>query len=76
MVEQAATHIDPAISAYCDRAPEESRLENGAFQHEELRSRELILRSRRSSRRSSSTSAEPPVLTRSGWPSVPHAPTA
>jgi SAM-dependent methyltransferase len=36
--------IDPAIKAYYDRAPEESRLEGGAFRLEELRSRELILR--------------------------------
>jgi SAM-dependent methyltransferase len=44
MVEQQPTHLDPAIRAYYDRAPEESRLEHGAFQLEELRSRELILR--------------------------------
>lgn len=36
--------IDPAITAYYDRAPEESRLEQGASQLEELRTRELILR--------------------------------
>jgi ubiquinone/menaquinone biosynthesis C-methylase UbiE len=36
--------IDPAIKAYYDRAPEESRLEVGAFRLEQLRSRELILR--------------------------------
>lgn len=36
--------FDPAIRAYYDRAPEESRLEVGAFRLEELRSRELILR--------------------------------
>lgn len=44
MVEQPHTHFDPAIRAYYDRAPEESRLETGAFRLEELRSRELILR--------------------------------
>jgi SAM-dependent methyltransferase len=36
--------LDPAIKAYYDRAPEESRLEVGAFRLEELRTRELILR--------------------------------
>jgi SAM-dependent methyltransferase len=36
--------LDPAIRSYYDSAPEESRLETGAFQLEELRSRELILR--------------------------------
>jgi ubiquinone/menaquinone biosynthesis C-methylase UbiE len=36
--------IDPAITAYYDRAPEESRLEQGAFQLEEARTRELIQR--------------------------------
>ena len=44
MVEQPSPVIDPAIRAYYDRAPEESRLELGAFQLEQLRSRELILR--------------------------------
>jgi ubiquinone/menaquinone biosynthesis C-methylase UbiE len=39
-----ATRIDPAITAYYDRAPEESRLEQGAFQLEEARTRELIQR--------------------------------
>src|SRR5687768_12663411 len=36
--------LDPAIQAYYDRAPEESRLQHGAFQLEEIRTRELILR--------------------------------
>jgi SAM-dependent methyltransferase len=36
--------LDPAIREYYDTAPEESRLELGAFRLEELRSRELILR--------------------------------
>ena len=36
--------LDPVIRAYYDSSPEESRLENGAFRLEELRSRELILR--------------------------------
>jgi SAM-dependent methyltransferase len=44
MVEQPPTPLDPAIRAYYDRAPEESRLELGAFRLEEFRSRELILR--------------------------------
>lgn len=36
--------FDPVIGAYYDRAPEESRLELGAFRLEEARTRELILR--------------------------------
>jgi ubiquinone/menaquinone biosynthesis C-methylase UbiE len=36
--------IDPVITAYYDRAPEESRLQQGAFQLEEARTRELIQR--------------------------------
>src|SRR5204863_2861680 len=44
MVDQPPTHLDPAIKAYYDHAPEESRLEIGAFRLEEFRSRELILR--------------------------------
>lgn len=36
--------FDPAIRAYYDRAPEESRLEVGAFRLEEARTRELIAR--------------------------------
>jgi len=36
--------IDPAIAAYYERTPEESRLESEAFRLEALRSRELILR--------------------------------
>jgi len=36
--------LDPAIAAYYDRAPEESRLEHGAFRLEEARTRELIER--------------------------------
>ena len=36
--------LDPAIRAYYDRAPEESRLEIGASRLEQHRSRELILR--------------------------------
>lgn len=36
--------LDPKIKAYYDAAPEESRLQHGAFQLEEFRSRELILR--------------------------------
>src|SRR5262245_10886419 len=34
--------LDPTIADYYDRAPEESRLEHGAFRLEELRTRELI----------------------------------
>lgn len=44
MVEQPPPCLDPAIKAYYDNAPEESRLEHGAFQLEETRTRELILR--------------------------------
>lgn len=36
--------LDPAIRAYYETTPEESRLELGAFRLEEFRSRELILR--------------------------------
>jgi ubiquinone/menaquinone biosynthesis C-methylase UbiE len=36
--------LDPDIKAFYDRAPEESRLEVGAFRLEETRTRELILR--------------------------------
>jgi ubiquinone/menaquinone biosynthesis C-methylase UbiE len=43
-VAQPSPRLDPAIRAYYDRAPEESRLELGTFQLEQLRSRELILR--------------------------------
>lgn len=44
MVDQPPPHLDPAIRDYYDSAPEESRLEHGAFQLEGLRTRELILR--------------------------------
>jgi SAM-dependent methyltransferase len=44
MAERSPTHLDPAINAYYDHAPEESRLEHGAFQLESIRTRELILR--------------------------------
>jgi SAM-dependent methyltransferase len=43
MVDQPPT-LDPAIRAYYDSAPEESRLETGASRLEAFRSRELILR--------------------------------
>jgi len=36
--------FDPAIKAYYDATPEETRLEHGAFQLEALRTRELIVR--------------------------------
>jgi ubiquinone/menaquinone biosynthesis C-methylase UbiE len=39
-----STGIDPAITDYYERAPEESRLEQGAFQLEQVRTRELIAR--------------------------------
>ena len=44
MLDQSPTYLDPDIKAYYDHAPEESRLETGPFQLEELRSRELIVR--------------------------------
>jgi ubiquinone/menaquinone biosynthesis C-methylase UbiE len=46
MTRQSTTSpsIDPAIKAYYDVTPEESRLEVGPFRLEEIRSRELILR--------------------------------
>jgi SAM-dependent methyltransferase len=43
-VKPAAKDIDPAITDYYDRAPEEARLEQGPFQLEEARTRELIQR--------------------------------
>ena len=42
--DEPVTGIDPAIADYYERAPEESRLEQGAFQLEEIRTRELIER--------------------------------
>jgi SAM-dependent methyltransferase len=44
MPEDLPARVDPAIGAYYDHAPEESRLEMGAFRLEEARTRELILR--------------------------------
>jgi ubiquinone/menaquinone biosynthesis C-methylase UbiE len=44
MAELPPAGFDPAIAAYYDRAPEESRLEQGAFQLEASRTRELIER--------------------------------
>ena len=44
MPERPPAGFDPAIAAYYDRAPEESRLEQGAFQLEASRTRELIER--------------------------------
>lgn len=44
MFEQPPPHLDPAIRDYYDSAPEESRLEHGAFQLEGIRTRELIVR--------------------------------
>lgn len=44
MAEQSPPRLDPAIKAYYDNAPEESRLELGTSQLEQARSRELILR--------------------------------
>ena len=42
--ERAPDRFDPEIKYYYDHAPEESRLQMGPFQLEELRTRELILR--------------------------------
>lgn len=44
MGEPSPKRIDPAISEYYERAPEEVRLAQGPFQLEEARTRELILR--------------------------------
>jgi len=44
MPERTSPQLDPAIEDYYNRAPEESRLEFGAFRLEETRTRELILR--------------------------------
>jgi SAM-dependent methyltransferase len=42
--ERRLNALDPAIAAYYDQAPEESRLEHGAFRLEEARTRELLRR--------------------------------
>ena len=44
MSKHSQPAFDPAIKAYYDTAPEETRLEHGAFQLEALRTRELIVR--------------------------------
>ena len=44
MAEHFPPGFDPTIKAYYNQAPEESRLELGAFRLEQFRSRELILR--------------------------------
>jgi SAM-dependent methyltransferase len=44
MEEATPKGLDPAIAAYYDRAPEEDRLQQGPFQLEEARTRELIER--------------------------------
>jgi ubiquinone/menaquinone biosynthesis C-methylase UbiE len=44
VVEEPSLNVDPAIRAYYDRTAEESRLELGPSQLEQLRTRELILR--------------------------------
>jgi ubiquinone/menaquinone biosynthesis C-methylase UbiE len=44
MAERPPAGFDPTIAAYYDRAPEESRLDQGAFRVEQLRTRELIER--------------------------------
>ena len=44
MSEQPPPELDPTIAEFYDRAPEESRLEQGAFLLEALRTREVIER--------------------------------
>jgi ubiquinone/menaquinone biosynthesis C-methylase UbiE len=44
MPKASRKSIDPVITDYYDRAPEEARLEQGPFQLEEARTRELIQR--------------------------------
>jgi len=44
MREKPSKGLDPAIRAYYEQAPEEERLESGAFRLEALRTRELIQR--------------------------------
>src|SRR3954468_23375592 len=44
MSERPPSGIDPAITAYYDQAPEETRLETGGSRLEAARTRELILR--------------------------------
>jgi SAM-dependent methyltransferase len=44
MGETAPDELDPVITGYYERAPEEARLKQGPFQLEEVRTRELIQR--------------------------------
>lgn len=44
MGEARPQRLDPVITGYYDRTPEEDRLEQGPFQLEEPRTRELIQR--------------------------------
>jgi ubiquinone/menaquinone biosynthesis C-methylase UbiE len=44
MTTQPMADIDPAVADYYEHTPEESRLEQGAFQLEQVRTRELIER--------------------------------
>jgi SAM-dependent methyltransferase len=44
MGEGPSKNFDPLVSEYYDRAPEETRLQQGPFQLEEARTRELIQR--------------------------------
>jgi ubiquinone/menaquinone biosynthesis C-methylase UbiE len=44
LAAESRPELDPAIADYYGRAPEESRLEHGAFRLEEARTRELIQR--------------------------------
>jgi ubiquinone/menaquinone biosynthesis C-methylase UbiE len=44
LTEQMPFNVDSAIASYYERAPEESRLQDGVFQLEEFRTRELIQR--------------------------------
>jgi len=44
MADDSALGLDPRIAAYYEQAPEESRLEHGAFRLEDVRTRELVLR--------------------------------
>src|SRR4051812_21418852 len=44
MSERPPSGMDPAITAYYDQAPEETRLESGSSRLEAARTRELLLR--------------------------------
>ena len=68
MGEAPPKGFDRAIADYYEQAPEETRLEQGPFQLEEARTRDLIQRTPRRRLRPSRTSVEQREPTPSGWP--------